>query len=179
MFDPRRRPREWMEIIRPTQCAVFLRDRLTSTPLSPEGQPFHSLNETTCLLFDTIAEAQQFCEAKVIERPNLSCEVFDAAGRAHPPLLVITHPDSRGSQEAGQVWSRRRKLIAVGLLLAVPPLLWIDWRRRNTLILPTFLAFNCILAALRFLYWDFGLKLRERERQQRLEAHRRLERDGS
>jgi hypothetical protein len=47
------------------------------------------------------------------------------------------------------------------------------------LILPTFLAFNCILAALRFLYWDFGLKLRERERQQRLEAHRQLERGGS
>jgi hypothetical protein len=168
-----------MEIIRPTQCAVFVKDRLTSAPLSPEGQPFRSSSETTCLLFDTIAEAQQFCEAKVLERPNLCAEVFDAAGRAHPPLLVITHPGSHGSQEAGPVWSRRRKLIAVVLLLAAPPLIWIDWRRRNTLILPTFLAFNCILAGLRFLYWDFGLKLRERERQQRLEAHRRLERDGS
>jgi hypothetical protein len=168
-----------MEIIRPTQCAVFLKDRLTSTPLSPESQPFRSPNEITCLLFDTITEAQQFCEAKVIERPNLCAEVFDAAGRAHPPLLVITHPDSHGSQEAGPVWSRRRRLIAVGLLLAVPPLIWIDWRRRNTLILPTFLAFNCILTALRFLYWDFGLKRRERETQQRLEAHRQLERGGS
>jgi hypothetical protein len=28
---------------------------------------------------------------------------------------------------------------------------------------------------MRFLYWDFGVKHKERERQKRLEAHRRLE----
>ena len=131
------------------------------------------------MLFDTAAEAQQFCEAQVIESPNLSCEVFDAAGRARWPLLVITHPGTRATEDAGPIGSRRRRLIAAVLLLAAPPLIWLDWRRGNTLILPSFLAFHCILAALRFLYWDFGLKQREHERLARLEAHRKTERGES
>ena len=52
-------------------------------------------------------------------------------------------------------------------------------RRANELVLPTFLAFTCILTGLRFLYWDFGVKNRERERQRRLEAHRRKERGSA
>jgi hypothetical protein len=60
-----------------------------------------------------------------------------------------------------------------------PPLIWIDMRRQNTLILPTFLAFNCILAGLRFIYWDFGVKQQERERRNRLEAHLRKEQGGA
>jgi hypothetical protein len=94
---------------------------------------------------------------------------------AHPALLVIVHPDHQKREDASFFWSRRRKLIAVALFLAAGPLIWIDVRRANTLILPTFLAFNCILTGLRFLFWDFGLKHREQERRKRLEAHRRRE----
>jgi hypothetical protein len=139
------------------------------------GKPYLTPDSTTCLIFDHIDSARQFCEAKVQSLPHLRCEIYDSEGLAHPPLLVVIHPDFQHQEDAGSFWSRRRKLIALALFLAAPPLIWLDVRRANTLILPTFLAFNCILLALRFLYWDFGVKHRERERQQRLDAHRRKE----
>jgi hypothetical protein len=176
LFDPRRNPRDWTDLIRPTQCAVFLKDRTTSAPRVRDGQPFLKPAETTCIVFDHFDAAQRFCEARVQALPQLRCEIYDAQGLAHPPLLVIVHPDHQRKEDSGSFSSRTRKLIAVGLFLISGPLIWIDVRRGSTLILPTFLAFNCILAGLRFLYWDFGVKHREQERRKRLDAHRKMER---
>jgi hypothetical protein len=147
--------------------------------LTPDGNPFRDPAGTTCVLFDRIDDARWFCESKVQSLPHLRCEIYDSEGLAHSPLLVLIHPDHQHKDEAGSFWSRRRRLIALALFLAAPPLIWIDMRRNNTLILPTFLAFNCILAALRFLYWDFGIKHREKEREKRLAAHRLKEQPGS
>jgi hypothetical protein len=71
----------------------------------------------------------------------MRCEIYDAEGLAHPPLVVIVHPDQRHTEETGSFWSRRRKLIAMVLFLLAPALIWIDMRRANTIVLPTFLAF--------------------------------------
>lgn len=179
LFDPRRKPRDWTEIIRPTQCAVFLKDCDTSNSRGLDGKPFPNPDETTCVIFDQIDQARQFCESQVRTFPHLRCEVYDADGLAKPPLLVVLAPDRQLEEESGSKWSRRRKLIAVFLFLIAPPLVWLDMRRQNTLILPTFLAFTCVLTGLRFLYWDFGLKHQQRERQKRLEAHLRKEQGGA
>jgi len=175
LFDPRRKPSDWTDLIGPTQCAVLLRDRKSSVPLSPAGQAFAKREDATCLLFDRLEAAQKFCEAKVLELPNICCEIMNAQGRAHPPLLVITHPDYHREDDTGPVWSRRRRLLSVGLVLISGPLLWLDWRSHARLVVPTLLAFNRILLAMRFLYWDFGVKHRENERRKRLAAHRKLE----
>ena len=121
-------------------------------------------------------EAQRFCKAKIQALPRLRCEIYDAQGLAHPPLLVIVHPDHQHKEDSSSYSSRTRKLVAWGLFLISGPLIWIDVHRGSTLIVPTFLAFNCILAGLRLLYWDFGVKHREQERQERLDAHRKIER---
>jgi hypothetical protein len=175
LFDPRRKPTDWTDVIGPTQCAVLLQDRKSSVPLSPAGRPFARVEDATCLLFDHLEAAQKFCEAKVLELPNICCEIMDAQGRAHPPLMVITHPDYHREDDTGPTWSRRRRLISVGLVLISGPLLWLDWRHHGMLVVPTLLAFNCILLAMRFLYWDFGVRHRENERRKRLAAHRGLE----
>lgn len=179
LFDPRRDPRDWTDVIRPTQCAVFFKDRATSASIDSNGKPYSNPNDTTCFLYDHIDAAIQFCEARVRTVPNLRCEIYDAEGLAHPPLTVIIHPDFQHQEDTGSLWSRRRKLTALILFLISPPLIWLDIRHHSELILPTFLAFNCILLALRFLYWDFGVKHRERSRQQRLEAHRLRESGGA
>ena len=171
LFDPGRDPRDWTDVIRPDQCAVFFKDRATSSSVNIRGERYTDAVETTCFLYDHIDHAIQFCEAKVRGLPNLRCEIYDAEGLAYPPLAVIVHPDFQHQEDSGSFWSRRRKLIALFLFLISPPLIWLDVRRHSELILPTFLAFNCILLALRFLYWDFGVKHFERTRQQRLEAH--------
>ncbi|HLK50791.1 MAG TPA: hypothetical protein VKT49_21770 [Bryobacteraceae bacterium] len=176
LFDPHRDPRDWTDVIAPAQCAVFLKDRETSTSLDANGKPYSDPLETTCFLFDFIDAAVKFCEQKVLALPRLRCEIYDSEGLARPPLLVVVHPDFQHAEDSSSFWSRRRKLIAVALFLASPPLIWLDMRHTNELVLPTFLAFTCILTGLRFLYWDFGVKNREQERQRRLAAHRRKER---
>lgn len=174
LFDPRRNPPDWIDLIRPTECAVFLKDRTTSAPQSANGQPFLRPGETTCIVFDHFEGARQFCEAKVQALPQLRCEIYDAQGLAHPPLLVMVHPDHQQKEDSSSSSSRTRKLVAAGLFLISGPLIWMDVRRGSTLVLPTFLAINCILAGLRFLYWDFAVKHREQERQKRLDAHRMM-----
>ena len=176
LFDPRRTPRDWTDLIRPTQCAVFLKSRTDSTPLAPNGQPYPNPDDISCVVFDSLDAAQRFCEAKVEALPHLRCEVYDAQGLAHGPLLVVVHPDFQRKEESGSFWSRRRKLLALSFLLVSLPLLWIGTRGSNFSDVAAFLAFNCILLAARFLLWDIGFKHRERERRRRFEAHRKIER---
>ena len=171
LYDPSRTPPDWTDVMAPGQCAVLFTRRESSLPLSPAGQPFARRDEATCLLFDRLAAAQQYCEAKVLEIPYVVCEILDCDGRAQPPLMVILHPDHRDSDDSSAAWTRRRKLIAVALLLAAGPLIWLDFHHRNTLILPTFVGFNCILLAMRLFYWHFGLRHRESERLKRVAAH--------
>jgi hypothetical protein len=177
LFDPRRRPPNWIDLMRPTQCAVFLRDRSSSASLARHGRPYSNVTDINCIVFDTLEAAQRFCESRVLALPHVRCEIYNAEGLAQPPLEVIIHPDHQSKEESGSVSSRRRQVAAVGLLLASPLLFWIGMRFSDELT--PFLAANCIILAMRFLYWDFGLKHRERERHRRLEAHRMVERGGT
>ena len=125
LFDPRRDPPDWTDVIRPTECAVFLKNRSGSTSLAPDGQPYSNPAEVTCIVFASIDAAQQFCEAKVQALAHVRCEIYDAEGLSRPPLLVILHPDLQRKEDAGSVWSRRRKLFAAILVLLSVPLFWI------------------------------------------------------
>ena len=78
LFDPRRKPRDWTALLRPTDCAVFLKDRITSASVGPDGRPYSEPDDTTCILFDSLDKAQQYCEAKVEALPHLRCEVYDS-----------------------------------------------------------------------------------------------------
>ena len=138
LFDRRRDPPDWVDLLGPTQCAAFLKDRQSSVSLDADGKPYSNPEATACLVFDRLDAAQQFCEAKVLALPHMRCEIYDAEGLAHPPLMVIVHPDQRHCEETASFWSRQRKLIAILLFLLAPALIWIDMRRANIIVLPTF-----------------------------------------
>jgi hypothetical protein len=177
LYDPKRKPQNWTDFMRPNQCAVLFKDRVNSAPRSPQAKPYHADTECTCLLFDHVETAQRFCETTVKELPSLVCEILNSEGRAKPPLLVITHPDYKSDDESGPASSRQRKLIVAGLLAATAVLFSVNLWRES--ILATFLASNCVLFGLRFLYWEYAVKNREQERRLRLEAHRRMERSDA
>jgi len=179
LYDPKREPSDWTGIISGTRCAVFLSDIATSEPLSREGKPFRTAADATCLLFESVDAAQQFSAAKVQEQASIRCEVFDSRGREQPPMLVVIHPSREGLDAPGPAWSRRRKWIAVLLMVGAIPLFWIGWRSKGATILPVFLALSTIIVALRFLHWDFGLEQVRREREKRMEAHRQREQPHS
>jgi len=176
LFDPRRDPQDWTDLMGATACAVFLKDRTTSAALQPNGHPFPNPADTTCIVFPCVDGAQRFCESKVQSLPHLRCEIYYAQGLAHPPLLVIVHPDLLRKEQAGSSWSRRRKVVAGAFALLSVPLFWFGVRSTTSSDLAIFLAINCLFLALRFIYWDFGTRHHERERRRRLESHRKMER---
>ena len=83
LYDPNREPASWMEIIQPTQCAVFLRDVETGAGLTADGHYLDPGMIGTCLIFDSLEETEQYCRHKIEDIPKLQCDVFDSHGRAN------------------------------------------------------------------------------------------------
>ena len=158
IHDPTRRPAEWTAHLVPGQVAAFLADVRDGTELTPEGTRPGASESGCCWVFDRLEDARAWCAERVSASPNLCCEIFDARGRAGPPLLVVT----------GQKWRRPgqspRRLtgIAVCLLILAPILFWLDWRNNWLLILPSLAGVYCAGTALRLLAWAWGLRDSER-----------------
>lgn len=170
LYDPRRNPASWTEIIRPGQLVAFAKDADSEVSCDEDGQPVDA-NEASCLIFDGFEEARRFCEERVGRFPHLCFEIFDDTGRTKPPLLVIVSP-GRGHTLKGDPRSiRRRRLAAILLLLGSLPLFWWDWKASGALIVPTLLGLNMIVIAARLLHLNLTIRETERTRQERLEPH--------
>jgi hypothetical protein len=177
VYEEGRRPREWNLLLAPGECAVFFRRVDSQGALSPDGEPM-AHRDATFLIFDSLEAARTLCEAKVLEHPEICCEIFDRAGRVKAPLLEITHPDMARRDDSGVNVSRQRKWIAIVLLLASPLPFWWDWRTGGWLGFPTLIGIVMIFTAIRFFHWNFSAKGHLAERQARIEEHLRLEKQG-
>jgi hypothetical protein len=83
LYDCHRTPKCWSDIILPTQCAAFLRNDQRGMPVDRTGKP-RADDNATCILFDSIEDAERFCRQMVAAHPLVSCEVLDASGRVNP-----------------------------------------------------------------------------------------------
>jgi hypothetical protein len=179
VVDEGRRPRDWNELLSPWQCAVFFKRFDAETPLSQDGAPFANMSDATFLLFDSLESARGFCEARVKQLPHMICEIFDAEGKAKPPILAIEHPSVAEKNELSARSIRARKILAIVLILCAPALFGWDHRANGTLVMPTFLGISLILAALRTLHWNMAGKGRVEEQERRIREHVARERDSS
>jgi hypothetical protein len=168
LFDPDRRPPDWTDIIRPGQVAAFSKNADTGATCDADGKPFASDAEIACLIFDSLAEARRFCETRVREVPSVRFEIFDAQGRANPPLITILSPSRAHLAPENPRGARVRRWLAIGMLAAAPPLFWIDYAQGGLLILPTFLALNLIIVAARLLFMNVSAREVEQGRLERL-----------
>jgi hypothetical protein len=175
LYDHKRRPRNWSEIILPHQCAVFLRNRRLGVSVSRDGMP-GTTESATCVLFESIARAEAFCQATVNSMPDLSCEILDYEGPMHPPLLTVVLKHSGGDDDTRGWFGRHRRIVFLFALCVALPLFYYDFRHGGTLVL-TIIGINIIVAGLRVLLWDWGSKNTERERLACLEADLRRERE--
>lgn len=86
LIDEARTPRDWNLLLGPAECAVFCKRAGTKAPLTAEGKSFARFSDATFVLFPGLDEAQNFCEARVAEHPEMCCEIYDEEGKAKPPL---------------------------------------------------------------------------------------------
>ena len=84
LYDRSRTPSSWTEIIRPGQFVTFAKTFDTGAPCDAHGRSFAMMEDASCLVFDSLDEAETFCREQVNRATNVRFEIFDSAGRAQP-----------------------------------------------------------------------------------------------
>ena len=171
LYDPSRQPRDWMDIIRPGQFAVFASLLDGGDPCDIDGVPTGH-GAANCVIVDDLAEAEALCRERANRHPSVRLDVFDAAGRSRPPLLTVVHPSRARSLEGDASVRRRNTTIAVASFVAAPILFWIDWQAGGVLVLPTLFAINGLFFALRLLQLNASYAAAERRRLERTARRR-------
>ncbi len=149
LYDPSRKPTEWTGLVHAGQFAVFHSDVATDVERSPDGHYLQPGEDSVCVIFDSLPEAEAYCETKVEDIANLRCDIYDHTGKSKPPLLTYvnkTHLKS-GSNRAKWGWA----LVAASL-----PFFWIEHHWGNTLVVPMVIGVNLAFAGLRLVYWGKG-----------------------
>ena len=177
LLDRTRVPPNWTDLIRPGQYAVFLSDIESSAPVSSDGFPVNSASEFFCLIFDSLTDAESYCQRAVSQTRSLKCEIFDSAGRVNPPVAVLVNPEfaHKLDTEASARRLVRWGFVAIAISL---PLFWYAWRNNAGVVWwPVFLGINSVFAGLRLIQWGHGLKEELRYRQK--EAALRLQQNAT
>lgn len=147
--------------MQPGQYAVFLSDPVTHAGMRSDGRYASHEVPDTCLIFDSLDQAVEYCRLRVQQAARLRCQIFGSRGKAESPTAVFVSPKFAWTVDSEP---KGRRLMWVGLvLIAISPLLfWLDWRADWHLILPTILALQLILAGGRFI--QLGWSTREAAR---------------
>lgn len=171
LHDPGRRPANWTEIIQPHQFAAFARNIDTGGMCDADGRAFADPAAATCLVFDSIDQARRFCDAAVLKAPALSFDIFDAEGRARPPLVTVLHPSRAAKSEAHPGVQNRRRILAWALIAASVLVFVTGYRLTDGghQVFAIVLGVNLLLAGGRLLYFNLGVRETERARQARLD----------
>lgn len=164
LFDRGRKPANWMDLIHEGQFAVFLSDAQTHAGMRPDGRYTGPDVPDTCLIFDSLDEAEKYCRSIVREAPRLRCLIFDHRGKAAPPAAVFVSPAFAGTLDS-EAKGRRLMWAGAALIVLSLPLFWFDWRADWRLILPTVIGVQFIVAGGRFL--QLGAATREAARRMR------------
>lgn len=170
VYDPERRPQHWTDLIRPGQFVAFSKHLETGASCDAAGTVAASPEAVTCLLFDSLPAAADFCRERVEQAPALRFDIFDSAGRTLPPLLTIVHPSRAPTLEGNRRTARMNAWGAAALMGVSPILFWIDWAHYDGgLILPTILGINFLIIAARLLQLNAAYASAERSRRERLD----------
>ena len=157
LYDPNRKPASWMEIIQSTQYAVFLCDVETGAELTCDGHCIGPGTTRTCLIFDSLEEAEQYCREKIGDISNLRCEVFDSHGRVNPPITTFVSPRYE-DRLASQAKAARMMRWSVLLIAASLPLFWYTWKTRGEGWMASLFGAQLVFAGLRLLHWGYSMK---------------------
>src|SRR5438094_1317999 len=89
LFDPERRPPNWMGHIREGEYALFFKDASSGQEMKSDGAYMQHPEESTCLITASIDEALDFAQPRVNASPHLRCDIYDHHGKANPPLASL------------------------------------------------------------------------------------------
>ncbi len=115
LHDRSRTPQEWTAHLSATQYAVFLRDADTRVALDPAGQSIPANVPAVCYCFESLADAETFCNQKIAACERMLCEIYDRRGKAIDPIRVhAPKPGSPSSQSSLCAPQNPHRLAAAG-----------------------------------------------------------------
>ena len=168
LYDSTREPQGWLQIIRPTEFAVFASLADSGAVCDADGAAT-SIEDANCIIFETLRDAEAFCRERVARMPSLRFDILDAAGHRRPPLFTIVHPSRAAALDGSPAKMRRNTYAAIGLLAVGPPLIWFDWAFYDGVqVVPTILGINVMLIAVRLLFMNRSHIDDERKRRERV-----------
>lgn len=169
LYDPAREPHGWMQIIKPSEFAVFATLADSGVPCDASGTPTTD-RDAVCLIFGRLADAEAFCRERVLQLPQLQFDIFDADGRRKLPLMTVVHPSRAATREGSERNMRRNTVIAAVLLASGPVMIWFDWTYFDGVqVLPTIAGINAILIGARLVLLNAGHRSAERARRARVQ----------
>jgi hypothetical protein len=155
LFDPERRPPNWMGHIREGEYALFFKDSDSGQDMKADGTYVQSPEESTCLIAASIDEALDFAQARVDVAPKLRCDIYDWHGKSNPPLASLVQQGNKTQENTEAMgWKRIRwglVLVPVGI-----PLILYDWHKDWALIYPAFFGIQFVAAGARMIVWGIG-----------------------
>lgn len=173
VYDPKRVPSEWAALIRPAQYAVFLSDVQSAAPMSSDGAVVSSTSKYSCLLFDSLPEAEAYCREAVQKFRCMKCDVFDSAGCVNPPVAVFVNQKFAHTLDNEAAATRLIRWGLAAVAVSVVPILY-AWRTGGSEDWgPIVLGIVVLFAGLRLVQWGYSLK--EEIGHQQKQAAQRLE----
>jgi hypothetical protein len=151
LFDPARRPPNWLGHIREGEYALFFKDLKSGSELKADGSV---PAESSCLIFDSLDEALDFAQARVDAMPALRADIYDHEGKANPPVASIVHQSQ--SRENSEATGWKRIWFGIALLPIGVPLILYDWRHDWVRIWPAFFGIQIVAAGVRLVVWGSG-----------------------
>jgi hypothetical protein len=152
LFDAERRPPNWMGHIHEGEYALFFKDVRSGQELTANGD---LPKESVCLIAGGLEEALDFAQARVDAVPSLRCDIYDAQGKANPPVASVVHQNNKSLENtAATGW--KRIWFGVALLPIGAPMIVYDWHRDWALIWPAFFGIQIFAAGVRLIVWGTG-----------------------
>jgi hypothetical protein len=163
IHDRNRNPPNWTDLIQPTQYAAFLSDADSGAEMTSDGRVLDAGMIRCCLIFDSLAEVEQYCRQKVEQIPTLRCDIFDSHGRANPPVASLVNAGREHKLDSPK---KAQRMMRWGLICmaASLPLFWITWARRGEAWIAAFFGVQLAFFGLRLLQWGYGMKEELRNR---------------
>src|SRR3954464_4523133 len=98
LYDPQRRPPNWMAHIHEGEYALFFKDADSGQELKADGTPVQHPEDSTCSITDSLDQALEFAQLRVDASPRPRCDIYDHAGKGNPPLASVVHQDHKGQE---------------------------------------------------------------------------------
>jgi hypothetical protein len=149
----------------------FLSDVETEAELTSDGSYLGPGMLSSCLIFDSLEETEQYCRRRVEDIPRLRCDVFDSQGKAQPPLATFVNQRHEHKLESPAKASRLMRWSLLPMAASLP-LFWYTWKTRGEGWIASLFGIQFIFAGLRLLHWGYSMKEELGSRQARSELLR-------